>query len=507
VHRCEVPEGWSRSGHDRDVCNSADVQTDGRSAGHVVVVGGGITGLATAWFLAQQPAGPQVTVLEASAEVGGKLRAGDLGGYAVDAGAESMLARRPEAVDLAQRIGMHDALQEPTTSAARLLVDGQLRHYPTGTVLGVPGDLRALASSRVLTWRGLARAESDRVLPVRAAGSDVSVGAYVTSRLGREVTQRLVQPLLGGVYAGDPHMLSLEATMPAIAAARARGERLTAAARRIRSSSGGTADGSAPFIGVVGGLHTMPAHLAERLTSGHGVDIRTRTTVRELGHHPDGGWRVVTGPVPAPQLLRADAVVLAVPAPAAARLVRSEVPGAAALLELVRYASVGLVAIGYRRADVPVGALLGSGHLVPQREGRAVKAVTYSSAKWDWVREAVPDLTVVRMSVGRFGDVRDLQRDDADLVRLASEDAADVLGLVGRPVAGSVFRWGGALPQYTVGHVSRARRVHALLAQQRGLAVAGAAVDGVGIPACIASAQRAAGQVLRSLGDDATITR
>ena len=468
--------------------------------GHVVVVGGGVTGLAAAWFLRQRPNPPAVTVLEAGSHVGGKLMSGDLGGQAVDAGAESMLARRPEAAELARAVGLGEALVAPATSAARVMVDGDLRGFPTGTVLGVPADFRALAASRVLTRRGLARAAAERGLPATASHADVAVGRYVTARMGREVTDRLVEPLLGGVYAGHANELSLEAVLPAIAAARARGERLSVAAARLREAGSGTADGSAPFVGLDGGLFT----LAEHLSVASGAHLRTRTIAREVVRDGDG-WQVVVGPVPAPERLRCDGVVVAVPAGAAARLLRGVVPRAAALLDVVDYASVGLVALAYRREEVPASALRGSGHLVPAREGRAVKAATYSSRKWAWVASAMPELEVVRMSIGRYGETEHLQRDDADLVRIASDDAADVLGLRGRPVAASVFRWGGSLPQYTVGHVGRAARVHAAVAANAGLAVAGAALDGVGIPACIASARRAAEAVLQGAGPGATM--
>jgi oxygen-dependent protoporphyrinogen oxidase len=234
--------------------------------------------------------------------------------------------------------------------------------------------------------------------------------------------------------------------------------------------------------------------------------VRTRSTVRELRRQADGTWQVVVGPAPRPEVEVADAVVLAVPAGPAARLLRPHAPVAAGLLDTVAYASVALVALGYRPGDVPGRALQGSGHLVPPREGRVVKAATYSSSKWAWVRESVDDLTVVRMSVGRLGEEGDLQRDDTELVRLATEDAADVLGLGVRPVAGAVFRWGGSLPQYRPGHPGRVERVRSVLATETpGVVVAGAAVDGVGIPSCVASARRAADEVLRATATGATM--
>jgi oxygen-dependent protoporphyrinogen oxidase len=209
--------------------------------------------------------------------------------------------------------------------------------------------------------------------------------------------------------------------------------------------------------------------------------------------------------VPRPEIVDADAVVLAVPASPAARLLRDQSAVVAGLLDTVPYASVALITLGFRTADVPTGALRGSGHLVPPREGRVIKAATYSSRKWAWVGRQIGDLTVVRMSVGRYGEEADLHRDDADLVRLASEDAADVLGLPARPAAGAVFRWGGSLPQYRPGHVGRVQRMRTALAELPGVVLAGAAVDGVGIPACIASARAAADEVLHVLPADATM--
>lgn len=483
------------------MCATLHVVGEPVSPRRVVVVGGGITGLAAAWFVRQSPDPPDVVVLEASGEIGGKLRTGDLGGHAVEAGAESMLARRPEAVDLTTSVGLADALVSPATSAARVLVDGTLHDFPSGTVLGVPGDLRSLRASGVLTRRGLARVSAERALPQPVRTGDIAVGRYVTQRLGREVTQRLVEPLLGGVYAGRSDELSLEATIPALAQARRSGERLTTAAARLRAGGAGTADGSAPFVGLDGGLAQLP----QRLAATTGVQVRSRTTARALERGQDGTWQVVTGPVPRPEMVPADAVVLAVPATPAARLLREHAGVAAGLLDTIDYASVGIIALGFRTADVPTGALRGSGHLVPPREGRAVKAATYSTNKWDWVRRSADGLTIVRMSVGRYGDEADLQRDDADLVRLASEDAADVLGMRTSPVAGAVFRWGGSLPQYRPGHVARVERVRDSLRGEPRLALAGAAVDGVGIPACIASARDAARQVLQALDGGATM--
>jgi oxygen-dependent protoporphyrinogen oxidase len=461
---------------------------------HVAVVGGGISGLAAAWFLNQRLGDAvRVTVLEAAGTLGGKLRLGEIAGVPVDDGAESMLARRPEAVDLARAVGLGSALVDPATTRASVWTRGLLRPLPAGQLMGVPGDLRALAASRVLSPAGLARVPLDRLLPRTVVSGDVPVGRFVAARMGRELVDRLVDPLLGGVYAGQADQLSLEMTVPQLAEA-ARGERsLLAAVHRILSA----APHDRPvFAGLEGGLGRLPAAVA----AGSGAQVRVAATVRELRRRPDG-WRLTIGPTPSATGLDVDAVILAVPARPASRLLAAEVPAAAAELADVDYASLALVTLAYRRSAVTsIPALpAGSGFLVPAIEQRAVKAVTFASAKWRWLADAATDLAVVRCSIGRHGEAHHLQRSDEELVRLAIDELAEATGIRERPVDARAIRWGGSLPQYQVGHRARVARLRAAVAAVPGLAVCGAAYDGVGVPACIASGQEAAAKVERSL--------
>jgi oxygen-dependent protoporphyrinogen oxidase len=248
--------------------------------------------------------------------------------------------------------------------------------------------------------------------------------------------------------------------------------------------------------------------LAEVLTESlrlRGVTIRSSTIVRELHHEPHhepgalrGAWSVVVGPQPRPERLEADAVVVAVPAPAAAALLRAEAPAAAAELDAVEYASMALVTLAYRRADTALPQ--GSGFLVPPVDGHTIKASTFSSSKWQWTAAAADDLSFLRASVGRFGETSDLQRPDDELVAIAVAEVSEALGhQLPRVVDSHVQRWGGALPQYTVGHVDRVARIRAAVAGVPGLELAGAAYDGVGIPACIASGRSAAQAVVTHL--------
>jgi protoporphyrinogen/coproporphyrinogen III oxidase len=460
---------------------------------HVVVVGGGIAGLAAAWSLRRHGRDSvRVTLLEGTDQIGGKLRVSELAGVAVDEGAESLLLRRPEAVELATAAGL--VLEPAATTSAKVWSRGELRPMPAGTVMGIPADLRSLAATGLLTTGELARIPVDSWLPRTRLREDVSVGRYVAARMGRPVLDRLVEPLLGGVYAGRADQLSLAATLPQLLPY-VRAERSLLAAVRASLAASPTPPG--PVFGApVGGVGRLPEAVA-RLS---GADVRTNATVRDLRRTP-GGWRLTVGSTRDPEQVLADAVVLALPPAPAARLLHAEVPAAASELRQVRTASMAVVALAFPRtafAALPDG----SGFLVPPVDGRAVKAVTFSSTKWGWYAATAPDLVVVRASLGRVGEEAVLQRGDPELVDLALADLTDALGVTAPPVDARVTRWGGGLPQYAVGHVDRVARVRAAVAAQPGLAVCGATYDGVGVPACIATADRAAREVLRQWDRD-----
>ncbi|MFE6194745.1 protoporphyrinogen oxidase [Streptomyces sp. NPDC057838] len=465
--------------------------------GQVVVVGAGIAGLAAAHRLLER--GARVTVLEASGRVGGKLLAGEIAGARVDLGAESMLARRPEAVALAREVGLAGRLQPPATATASLWTRGALRPMPKGHVMGVPGTAAAL--SGVLSEEGLARIERDAGLPRTEVGDDVAVGEYVAARLGREVVDRLVEPLLGGVYAGDAYRISMRSAVPQLFEAARTHASLTEGVRAIQARAAAARQTGPVFMGIRGGVGSLPLAVAESVRA-RGGEIVTGAEVTELrrqaprpgGHGPGEGaspglWRVVAGD----RVLEADAVVLAVPAPAAARLLRAEAPGAAAELGTVEYASMALVTLAYRRAEADLPD--GSGFLVPPVDGRTIKASTFASQKWGWIAEENPDLAVLRTSVGRYGETEILRRDDDELVEVSRHDLKAATGLDAAPVTTRVTRWDDGLPQYPVGHHARVARIRERVALLPGLAVCGAPYDGVGIPACVASAWAAVDQI------------
>jgi protoporphyrinogen/coproporphyrinogen III oxidase len=471
----------------------------------VAVIGGGISGLAAAYLL--RNTGLTVTVLEGSARLGGKLAVSEVAGVPVDAGAEALLARRPEGTGLIGDLGLSDELEVPGTTSAGIWTRGRVRPLPRRQFMGVPADFDELSATGIVSAPGVARARLDRTLPPGDAGGDQSVASRVGGRLGAEVVDRLVEPLLGGVYAGRCDDLSFEATLPALASAAHDHASLAESAasllppvpdRHVDESGRPTAP--PVFTTLTRGLGGLP----DALAAASGAVVRTGAMVRELARTP-AGWRLTVGSAHAPEWLDADAVIIAVPATPASRLLAGAASGAptasragAALAE-IKYASVAIVTLAY-----PVTAfrepLAGSGFLVPAVDARAVKAVTFSTVKWPHLRRDNPELHLVRCSVGRLGEDAVLQRDDRELGALAAGDLADATGVRGDPVDVRVTRWGGGLPQYSVGHLDRIARVRSAIAAVPGVAVCGAAYDGVGIPACIATARLAVDQLLAYLG-------
>ena len=474
--------------------------TNGRP--HVVIVGGGISGLAAAFFLRDEAV--RVTVLEGSPRLGGKLSVSEIAGTAVDEGAEALLVTRPEGTALIAEAGLADQRANPGRTSSAIWTLGALRPLPRRQFMGVPSDMTELSRSGVLSDEGVARAREDLELPPTTRDGDASVAGYIGARLGAEVVDRLVDPLLGGVYAGRSAELSFDATLPALAAASRRHASLAEAARSLlppQAGSPGTRAGGPVFTTLTGGLGMLPDYLAKL----SGAEVRTGAVARELA--PAGrGWRLTVGSAAAPRQVEADAVILAVPARPAGRLLAG-VPGASAAVTAfgqISYASMAIVTLAYPRSAFPAPGLAGlgwSGYLVPAVDRRAVKAVTFSTVKWPHLAgaSADPDLEIVRCSVGRIGEEALLQHADDELAALAAAELAAATGVRGGPVATRVTRWGGALPQYTVGHLDRVAAIRSAVAAQPGLAVCGAAYDGVGVPACVATARAAAGQVLTFL--------
>jgi oxygen-dependent protoporphyrinogen oxidase len=451
----------------------------------LVVVGAGITGLAAAFEWRRRSPDDEIVVLEAGDRIGGKLHRVELAGHWYDTGPEAVLARVPEAVGLVEALGLGDRLVAPATTQASVVLPHGRYPLPAGTVLGVPAAADGLEG--FLSPSGVARVRAEASLPPLHLDGDAAVGAVLRERLGDEVVDRLVEPLLGGVYAGRADELSLAATMPALAAQLpATGSVLAAAAaaRDAGARSRGDEDGPV-FATVTDGIGSLPA----ALVAASGAVVRLRTPAHGL-RRTANGFELSVGPAADPELLTADVVLVTAPAPKAARLLSGVAPAAVEPLRGIPYASMAVVAMAFPAQDVAPG----SGLLIPPITGRLVKGVTVSSAKWPHLAGGA---LLVRSSVGRFRDESELQRADDDLTSAVVADVGDLLGLSRpEPLQTRLVRWGGGLPQYLVGHPARVAAVRAAVAEVPGLAVAGAAYEGVGVPACIRDAHRAVARML-----------
>lgn len=457
----------------------------------VAVVGAGISGLAAAHRLRTLLGdSTRIVVCDRATRTGGVLHTVDLAGVPVDVGAEAFLARRPEVPALLAELGLTDRIVHPTKAAASIRAAGRTGPLPTGTLLGVPTDAARLDG--VLSADGLAAVAAEPTIPLHwEPGGDVALGGMLRARFGPEIADRVADPLLGGVYAGRVDALGLRATIPALAAALDAGApSLTAAASGL---AGPTAAG--PVFGAVGGGYRV---LLDALTAAARPELRLDTTVRALAR-TGTGWRLTLGPVPTPEYLDVDAVVLAVPAPAARKLLDDVAPAAAAAAGRIELASSVVVALAYRAADAAALPAT-SGVLVAADEPLSIKAATHTSTKWGHLApDATDGLVRLRASLGRFGEAATLQVDDATLVARVRADLAALHGITAAPAAVHVQRWGGGLPQYAVGHVATVAALEDAVAGEPRIAVAGAALHGVGVPACVGTARAAAERIAASL--------
>jgi protoporphyrinogen/coproporphyrinogen III oxidase len=482
-----------------------------------VVVGAGIAGLATAWYL--QQCGVSVVVLDAGDRVGGKVRTSELDGVPLDVGPDTFLGRVPWAVDLCRDLGLESDLVAPATSRAWLWSRGELRPLPDGLALGVPLNPAALARSGLISPEGVARAALDVVLPQLKPRADPSVADVIGGRLGHEVLERLVDPLIGGINAGRSDRLSLAAVAPDLFAAfrrhrslilglraerrasqRAQRAQARPAAERglgfgrtfwsskrsespkITTKTARQTEVETPlFLGLRGGMERLTSTLAAKL------DVSLSAPVDTVVRSEDGRLALA---VRDGEPLDADHVVLAVPASAAAPMLRGAAAKAADALAQTRYASVAVATLAYRPEDI-VHPLDGSGFLVPRVDGRLLTACTWFSSKWPDARPG--GLVLLRCSAGRDGDERIADFDDPELVAHLHAEAAEALGLRAAPVESVVTRWPTAFPQYDVGHLGRVDAAERALARQLpGVTLVGASYRGVGIASCVRQAKEAA---------------
>ena len=437
----------------------------------VVVVGGGIAGLTALRQVQKQPE-VNAVLLEASSHFGGKIRTTNFLGRPVDEGADAFITRVPWGIELCAELGLDSFLISPATSSAYVLVDGVLRKLPEGLVLGVPTKLLPLLRSRIVGPLAAIRAGLDRFLPDDWPGDDESVGGLIRRRMGDQIAERLVDPLIGSINAGDTDHLDAALAAPQLETAARRNRSLITG---LKAQAKASPNPQTPvFLGFENGMGQLVETLVNSVQD---ADTRTNTPVTAITRDTDN--LVVRTQQTS---IECDAVILATPAHQAAQLLATCQP-AADRLSSIEHASVAMVTMGFKRSDVG-HSLDGSGMLIPRGEGLLTTAASWGSSKWPhWADE---EHVILRVSAGRAGDTRALALDDNELVETLLTEVANILEIEGDLVEWRVSRWIDAFPQYAPGHDRLVAAIERdLRSSMPGLFLAGAGYKGIGIPACI----------------------
>lgn len=461
----------------------------------VAVIGGGITGLTAARRLMQQADHLQmqteITIYEAANRLGGKVLTYRDGGLTLEAGPDSMLARKPTGMRLLQELGLASEIVYTNSAASQTYIarNAELVPMPSGTFIGIPMNVSAFLQTDLLSSQGKLRALFDICLPGSKLEEDVSLGAYLRARLGHEWVEQLGEPLLAGIYAGRVDDLSLQATWQQIVQLGTEYRSLIVGARamRKRQSTPSNNSGRSAFMTVRGGLETVIERLADVLADkvhialGHQV-TRVAPTVR--------GYTLVIKSAGEVEEKAFDAVIVCTPVDTMKRLLQTYLPRRANPFD-VPYVSTATVILGYPKSHVKVDLSKASGFLVPRSENRAITASTWTSSKWP--HTTTEDYVVLRCYVGRAGQASHLALADHEMVRAVHQDVKDLVGISPSPVFSKVTRWDNSMPNYLVGHLTRLQQLKQDLVESLpGVFVAGGGYEGLGLPDCIVQGESAA---------------
>lgn len=468
---------------------------------HVTIIGGGISGLATAYYLQKksrerpQEAPLCTTLVDSAPRFGGKIITADEADFVIEGGPDSFITQKPWGRQLCLDLGLGDRLI-PTNDDRRniyVLNRGKLIPFPGGYRLTVPTEFIPFALSRLISPLGKLRMGLDLIIPPRQDQSDESLGSFIRRRLGQEALDKIGAPIMAGIYVADPDRLSIQSTFPMfVEMERKYGSLIKAMRAARRHHAGGHRDNSQPsamFNSLRGGMKELVEALVDALEG----DLRPNCRVTGLRYLSPGFEITFDSPDSPP--LTTDAVVLAVPAYVAAGLLSPIEPKLPGLLNQIRYVSTATISLGYRRADLlPQQNLDGFGFIIPKSENRQILACTWSSTKFD--HRSPADSALLRVFVGGDGAEHLVELPDDDLIALARAEVAETMGITATPVAQKLFRWIRGNPQYDVGHLERVEQMETLATAVPGLYLTGSAFRGIGIPDCVKSALNTVEQIL-----------
>jgi protoporphyrinogen oxidase len=479
------------------------LQNGPKSHPRIIIIGGGISGLAAAHRLLELSKANNspihLTLLEASPRLGGIVQTTHRDGFLLERGPDSFISEKPEALDLTRRLGIESQLIQTNEQNRRSFIvrKERLRPVPEGFQLMAPSRFWPFLTTDIFSLTGKLRMSADLLLPRRSANgnNDESLASFVRRRLGREALERMAQPMVGGIYTADPESLSLRATLPRFLDMEQRDRSLILSmwrkARTAKNQKGVSGPRYSLFMSFDEGMQVLVQAL-EKAISDLSIEIRLNTKVKSLDR-PSSSWRIQTDK---DEMLEAEAVCLAVPSYVSADLLSDVAPQLSSQLREIEFASTATVNLAYRRADI-AHKLDGFGFVVPFIEKRNLIACTFSSVKFKG--RAPDDHVLLRAFVGGALQPEMLQVDDAEMVKRVKRDLNELLGVKGKPLFVELARWSNSMPQYAVGHLERVAQIEQEVNKLTGLALAGNAYSGAGIPDCIRSGEKAA-DILLDLG-------
>jgi oxygen-dependent protoporphyrinogen oxidase len=476
----------------------------------VAIIGAGIAGLATAHRLLERSADfnepLEIFIFESGSRLGGIIKTDEHAGFLLERGPDSFITEKPEAIQLAQRLGLESQLIQTNEKHRRsFIVRGtRLIPVPAGFQLIAPTRFWPFVNSEIMSWSGKARMALDLVLPrLNANGTvDESLAQFIRRRLGREALERVAQPMVGGIYTADPETLSLKATMPRFIEMERKHRSIIRALRKrgssptVRKGAQSQVQGArySLFASFDRGMQVLVDRLAAKLAT-IGIALQTQVTAVDLDRTLRQ-WQVRSENGPA---ITVDAVCLAVPAYVAASLLLETDVLLSAGLNHIPYESTATVNLAYRRADV-AHPLDGFGFVVPFIEKRSLIACTFSSVKF--AGRAPQDSVLLRAFVGGALQSELVELDEAEMLARVRADMHDLLRIENAPLFSKISRWRQSMPQYEIGHVARVNKIAERVAALPGLALAGNAYSGVGIPDCIRSGEAAADSLFAAIHTD-----